>query len=145
MPLVLCQTAACKGAGAGSAGQLHLQTRGSKFLKFQEIRIQELSDQVPVGNIPRGLTVYAHGENTRLVQPGDHVLITGVFLPSVRGTIAGRMSVAAGGGTSALLADTFLEAHTIVSLSKIDSSLEMEPTEDEIERLAGMFGSGLSN
>ncbi len=141
MPLILCQTAACKGAGAGSAGQLHLQTRGSKFLKFQEIRIQELSDQVPVGNIPRGLTVYAHGENTRLVQPGDHVLITGVFLPSVRGTVAGRMAAASGGGTSALLADTFLQAHSIVPLSKLDSNLDMEPTEEEIERLAGKLSS----
>ncbi|VDP93391.1 unnamed protein product [Echinostoma caproni] len=46
MPLTLCGTAACKNAGAGGGGRLHLQTRGSKFAKFQEIRIQELSDQV---------------------------------------------------------------------------------------------------
>lgn len=39
------------------------------------------SDQVPVGNIPRSMTVYTHGENTRLAQPGDHVAITGIFLP----------------------------------------------------------------
>lgn len=42
------------------------------------------SDQVPVGNIPRSMTVYARGENTRLTQPGDHVAITGVFLPLLR-------------------------------------------------------------
>lgn len=39
------------------------------------------SDQVPVGNIPRSMSVYARGENTRLAQPGDHVAITGIFLP----------------------------------------------------------------
>jgi len=39
---------------------------------------------VPVGNIPRSMTVYARGENTRLTQPGDHVAITGVFLPLLR-------------------------------------------------------------
>ncbi|VDD76385.1 unnamed protein product [Mesocestoides corti] len=136
MPLMLCQTAACKGVGAGSAGQLHLQTRGSKFLKFQEIRIQELSDQVPVGNIPRGLTVYAHGENTRLAQPGDHVLVTGVFLPSVHGTVGARMATAAGGGTTALLADTYLEAHQLVLLNNSDSVLDVEPTEEEMDRLS---------
>ncbi|CDS37822.1 DNA replication licensing factor mcm7 [Echinococcus multilocularis] len=136
MPLILCQTAACKGAGAGSAGQLQLQTRGSKFQKFQELRIQELSDQVPVGNIPRGLTVYAYGENTRLAQPGDHVLVTGVFLPSARGTVGGRAVAAMAGATGVLLADTFLEAHSITLLSESDPNLDVEPTAEEVERLS---------
>lgn len=42
------------------------------------------SDQVPVGNIPRSMTIYARGENTRVAQPGDHVAISGVFLPLLR-------------------------------------------------------------
>ncbi|VDM18138.1 unnamed protein product [Hydatigera taeniaeformis] len=136
MPLLVCQTAACKGSGAGSAGQLQLQTRGSKFQKFQELRIQELSEQVPVGNIPRGLTVYAHGENTRLAQPGDHVLVTGVFLPSARGTVGGRAVAAMAGSTGALLADTFLEAHSITLLSDCEPNPELEPTAEEVDRLS---------
>lgn len=36
------------------------------------------SDQVPVGNIPRSLTVICRGETTRCTLPGDHVSITGV-------------------------------------------------------------------
>lgn len=93
--------------------------------------------KVPVGNIPRGLTIFTHGENTRNVQPGDHVLVTGVFLPAVRGTLAGRMAAANSGGASALISDTYLEAHTITPLSKTDSNLMLEPTEEEVERLAG--------
>lgn len=42
------------------------------------------SDQVPVGNIPRSMTIYARGENTRIAQPGDHVSAMGVFLPLLR-------------------------------------------------------------
>lgn len=42
------------------------------------------SDQVPVGNIPRSMTVSVRGENTRAAQPGDHVTISGVFLPLLR-------------------------------------------------------------
>ena len=38
------------------------------------------NDQVPVGNIPRSMTVVARGEVTRLASPGDHVMITGVSL-----------------------------------------------------------------
>lgn len=39
---------------------------------------------MPVGNIPRSMSVFSRGENTRIAQPGDHVAITGVFLPLLR-------------------------------------------------------------
>ena len=61
------------------------------------------TDQVPVGNIPRSLTIYAKGENTRLCRPGDHVGVTGVFLPLMK---TGFSQLAQG-----LLSDTFVEAH----------------------------------
>ena len=66
----------------GSAGQLHMQTRGSKFVKFQEVRVQELPEQVPIGNIPRSMTCIARGEMCRKASPGDIVTIAGVFLPT---------------------------------------------------------------
>ncbi|CAH8872999.1 unnamed protein product [Trichobilharzia szidati] len=142
MPLTICGTAACKNAGPGGGGRLHMQTRGSKFLKFQEIRIQELSDQVPVGHIPRGLTVYLRGENTRAAQPGDHVLITGVFLPSLRGASfsgsgrSNQASVSINTASGGLLTDTYLEAHSVQLLSKTDDvSDENEPSEEEVDRL----------
>lgn len=37
-----------------------------------------------MGHLPRSITVAAHGENTRLAQPGDHVSVTGVFLPLLK-------------------------------------------------------------
>ncbi|CAH8645961.1 unnamed protein product [Schistosoma mattheei] len=142
MPLTVCGTAACKNAGPGGGGRLHMQTRGSKFLKFQEIRIQELSDQVPVGHIPRALTIYLRGENTRAAQPGDHILLTGVFLPSVRGASfsgSGRTNQASASLNTAsggLLTDTYLEAHSVQLLSKTDDVTDAnEPSEEEIERL----------
>ncbi|TPP65934.1 DNA helicase [Fasciola gigantica] len=142
MPLSLCGTSACKNAGPGGGGRLHLQTRGSKFAKFQEIRIQELSDQVPVGNIPRGLSIYLRGENTRSAMPGDHVLVTGVFLPSLKhasfsgGNQGGRTAMAVNSASGGLMAETYLEAHSIQLLSKTDEVTETgEPTEDEVERL----------
>lgn len=42
------------------------------------------TDQVPVGHLPRSISVAVHGENTRLAQPGDHVSVTGVFLPLLK-------------------------------------------------------------
>lgn len=61
------------------------------------------SDQVPVGHIPRSLNVFCRGETTRLAQPGDHVLITGIFLPLAR---TGFRQIVSG-----LLSETYLEAH----------------------------------
>lgn len=44
MPQLLCPSEDCRVNKSG--GRLYLQTRGSKFIKFQEIKVQEHSDQV---------------------------------------------------------------------------------------------------
>uniref|UniRef100_A0A0A9XGX9 DNA replication licensing factor MCM7 n=1 Tax=Lygus hesperus TaxID=30085 RepID=A0A0A9XGX9_LYGHE len=127
MPVTTCPTEACKASKAG--GRLYLQSRGSKFIKFQEIKIQEHTDQVPMGSIPRSLTVFCRGENTRLCAPGDHVEMTGIFLPLLR---TGFKQIKAG-----LLSETFLEAHRIVNLNKQDDKLsEGELTEEEVKQIA---------
>ncbi|EDO37946.1 predicted protein [Nematostella vectensis] len=118
MPLLMCPSEECKTNRAG--GRLYLQTRGSKFVKFQELKIQEHSDQVPVGHIPRSMTIIAKGENTRLATPGDHVSVTGIFLPMMK---TGFRQM-----TQGLLSDTFLEAHRIVRMNKTEDD-EM-PTDD---------------
>ncbi|XP_071159083.1 DNA replication licensing factor mcm7-like [Mytilus galloprovincialis] len=128
MPLIMCPSQECTTNRSG--GRLYLQTRGSKFVKFQEVKIQEHSDQVPVGNIPRSMTVYCRGEMTRNTQPGDHVSITGIFLPLMK---AGYTQVQAG-----LLAETYLEAHRLVKMNKTeDDELSAEElSEDEIRQVA---------
>ncbi|GFR21475.1 DNA replication licensing factor mcm7-B [Trichonephila clavata] len=131
MPLINCESETCRLEKSG--GRLYLQTRGSKFIKFQEIKIQELSEQVPEGNIPRTMTIHAKGELTRLLLPGDHCCITGVYLPIVR---TGFRQMAQG-----LLADTFLEAHRIVKMNKTeeDESNEQEMTQAEAEEIRNTY------
>ncbi|KAJ8955589.1 hypothetical protein NQ318_001419 [Aromia moschata] len=121
MPIVMCPSDDCRINKAG--GRLYLQSRGSKFIKFQEVKIQEHSDQVPVGHIPRSLAVFCRGEVTRLALPGDHVAITGVFLPLIR---QGFRQISGG-----LLSETFLEAHKIVSLSNTDEESSQNPLSPE--------------
>ena len=48
---------------------------------LQELKVQEHSDAVPVGHIPRSITVYCRGETTRMCVPGNHVAVDGIFLP----------------------------------------------------------------
>ncbi|XP_071512260.1 DNA replication licensing factor mcm7 [Panulirus ornatus] len=128
MPQLLCPSEDCRVNKSG--GRLYLQTRGSKFIKFQEIKVQEHSDQVPVGNIPRSLTVMCRGEQTRLCQPGDHVAITGVFMPLLRHGFRAMMQ--------GLLSDTYLDAHRITKMNKTeDDELGAEElTEAEVKQIA---------
>ncbi|XP_063997132.1 DNA replication licensing factor MCM7 isoform X1 [Pogoniulus pusillus] len=125
-PLLLCPSRECQRDRAG--GRLYLQSRGCRFLKFQELRVQEHSDQVPVGHLPRSITVVAQGENTRLAQPGDHVSVTGTFLPQLR---SGFRQMAQG-----LLSETFLEAHSIVRVNKGEEEEEgAELSEEELRQI----------
>merc|ERR1711962_1238207 len=128
MPLLMCPSDDCRINKSG--GRLHLQTRGSKFVKFQEVKVQEHSDTVPVGHIPRHITVYSRGETTRQCIPGNHVSIDGVYLPIVR---TGFQAMASG-----LLSDTYLEAHRIVMVNKTEDEEEQqdeEITEEELKQV----------
>merc|ERR1712012_59340 len=127
MPVINCPGEECRVNRSG--GRLTLQTRGSKFIKFQELKVQEHSDSVPVGHIPRSITVYARGEQTRLAAPGDHVAINGVYLPIKKEGFRAM--------TSGLLSDTYLEAHKIVKMSKAEEEIDTsEMSQDELKDLA---------
>ncbi|KRX44862.1 DNA replication licensing factor mcm7 [Trichinella murrelli] len=128
-PAECCPSKECK--ENKTRGRLIFQIRGSKLVKFQEVRIQEHSDQVPVGHIPRSLTIHLRGENTRLINPGDHVHITGVFLPKLK---TGFRQLIQG-----LISETFMEAHHIVCLSKTNDEINedhLRLSEDDIKLMA---------
>jgi DNA replication licensing factor MCM7 len=124
-----------------SGGRLTLNTWGSKFIMFQELKVQEHSDSVPVGHIPRSITVYARGQMTRLAAPGDHVAINGVYLPIKKDGFKAMMS--------GLLSDTYLEAHRIVKMSKAEDEIndDTEISADELMELSsdGEFYEKLSS
>ncbi|KAK7693947.1 hypothetical protein QCA50_003521 [Cerrena zonata] len=100
----------------GIRGSLHMQTRACRFSPFQEVRIQEMPDQVPVGHIPRSMTAHVNGSLTRQMNPGDVVQLGGIFLPI---PYTGFQAIRAG-----LLTDTFLETHHIHQLKKQYADME---------------------
>ena len=102
MPHRKCPNEAC-----GQMDCLHLQTRGSKFVKFQELKIQELPQQVPMGHIPRSMPILCRGSLTRIASPGDVVTVDGVFLP-MRIAEGGYRAMKAG-----LISTTYLECMNI--------------------------------
>jgi len=63
------------------SGKLNQNLRTCKFVRFQEVRVQEMSQHVPVGGVPRSMNVVLGGDLTRTILPGDAVTITGVYVP----------------------------------------------------------------
>ncbi|TWU76937.1 Mcm2-7 hexameric complex component [Metarhizium rileyi] len=116
-PLTMCPSQDCK--NNQSKGQLNPSTRASKFLPFQEVKVQEMAEQVPIGQIPRSLTVSCHGSLVRKISPGDVVDISGIFLPT---PYTGFKAMKAG-----LLTDTYLEAHHIRQHKKAYSEMIVDP------------------
>lgn len=107
-PLTVCPSQDCK--DNQSKGQLYPSSRASKFLPFQEVKVQELAEQVPIGQIPRTLTILCYGTLVRQINPGDVVDVAGIFLPT---PYTGFKAMRAG-----LLTDTYLEAHHITQHKK---------------------------
>lgn len=116
-PLTVCPSADCKKNQA--KGQLTASSRASKFQAFQEVKVQELAEQVPIGQIPRSLSVLCYGTLVRQVNPGDVVDISGIFLPT---PYTGFQAMKAG-----LLTDTYIEAHHIVQHKKAYSEMTVDP------------------
>ena len=115
-PMQICPSPECE--ENNSKGQLYASTRASKFVPFQEVKIQEMADQVPVGHIPRQLTINCHGALTRQINPGDVVDVAGIFLPT---PYTGFKAIRAG-----LLTDTYLEAQHITQHKKAYQDLLMD-------------------
>merc|ERR1719183_1459989 len=63
------------------AGKLNSNVRTCKFVKYQELRLQECSEHVPVGGVPRTVSAVCFGDLTRSVLPGDAITLTGVYTP----------------------------------------------------------------
>ncbi|CAJ1936702.1 unnamed protein product [Cylindrotheca closterium] len=131
MPQRHCPNCAQQNRRKSKFNTLHLQTRGSKFTKFQELKLQELPSQVPMGHVPRSLSVYCRGELTRLANPGDVITVDGVFLPQKVTEGGYRSSRNAG-----LMATLFLEAqHLELHKKSFDESLLDHLSEAESEQI----------
>lgn len=129
-PLTECTSAVCK--TDNQRGQLFMLTRASKFLSFQEVKVQEMASQVPVGHIPRTLTIHVNGDLVRSMNPGDNVDVGGIFLPS---PYTGFKALRAG-----LLTETYLEAQSVSQHKKQYELLDITP--EVKERIAALHQEG---
>lgn len=119
--------------GAVMKMDLQMQIRGSKFVKYQEARVQENPDEVPHGSTPRTITVQFRGPLARSVKAGDAVTISGIFLPQ---PLTGKRAMM----KSSLLTSTYLHATHVVQ-SKI-SYQDMALNDDQREAIEDLTSEG---
>jgi DNA replication licensing factor MCM7 len=128
MPIPECHSPEC--VQNRSKGKLHLHSRASRFIKYQELKIQELPEDVPVGNIPRSMTVVCKGDISREVKAGEVVEIGGIFLPT---PFTGFAAIKAG-----LTQDTYLDAQAVTCVKRSESANLDAETEKLIEEMSQM-------
>ena len=102
MPLISCESEQCR--NNHSQGDIMQINRASKFLSFQEITIQEPTNEVPTGHVPRSIKISCFGSTTRKCAPGDMIIVTGVYLPRMLDDA--RLK-------SKMIHDTYIEAFKI--------------------------------
>lgn len=122
-PIVECPSPICK--NNNSRGRIIPNFAVSKFESFQEIKVQETSDQTPMGSIPRSFMVHARGCLTRNCVPGDIITLTGVYLPNQRGS---RRRF-----RDPLVHDTYIEAFQIIQEKKTYQDVDF--SEDALESI----------
>ncbi len=121
IPLRECPSEACRVNNV--KGRLEQHVVGSKFVRVQEMRLQELPFEVPIGHVPRTLVLRAHGDMVRRCKPGDVVTVAGVFLPQFAGGFRSR--------GSPLTMDTYVEVHGLKQSKKMYTELQLSPEEEQ--------------
>ncbi|KAI0983942.1 hypothetical protein GJ496_010892 [Pomphorhynchus laevis] len=139
-PMTLCDNSACnKATGTnGSRKQLQFQGRGSRFLQFQELKVQEIGNQVPAGSVPRQLTMWCIEEQTRQVKPGNTLEAWGVYMPIPKTSSLQYIQ--------GLLTDAIFWAHKIKQISNspsIDNENQNEVIIRDISNIDFTTGNNL--
>lgn len=82
---VLCRNPRCK-----NETKFHLETEASEFCDWQKLRVQETSDEIPAGSMPRTMDVYVRHEMVERCKAGDVVTITGAWVVIPDGSALAR-------------------------------------------------------
>jgi len=62
----------------GEVRNFELDRRHSRFIDFQVVRVQELPEELPPGQLPQFFDVNIEGDIVNTARPGDRVVLTGV-------------------------------------------------------------------
>jgi len=109
----------CQSCNRESGFELDLEK--SRFIDFQELRVQEKPEDLPPGQLPRYIEVSVEDELVDCARPGDRVVVSGI--------VKARPEVIPGKGRLRSF-NTYVEANFTEVLGKELEAIEISP-EDE--------------
>ncbi len=62
----------------GETRNFELDKKHSRFIDFQILRVQELPEELPPGQLPQFFDVNAEGDIVNMARPGDRVVLSGI-------------------------------------------------------------------
>jgi replicative DNA helicase Mcm len=63
----------------GETRNFELDRKHSRFIDFQILRVQELPEELPPGQLPQFFDVNAEGDIVNMARPGDRVILSGII------------------------------------------------------------------
>jgi replicative DNA helicase Mcm len=123
----------CETEGCGENKNFELDDLKTEFIDFQVIRIQELPEELPPGQLPQTFDVNLVGDIVNNARPGDRITLTGIVKASEE--------FSAGAGKLRLFTYR-IEGNFLEQLGKSPEETEItREEEDEIKALAAMPGA----
>ncbi|MFX1518441.1 MAG: minichromosome maintenance protein MCM [Promethearchaeota archaeon] len=112
----------CENPTCGKKGSFKLKVEESTFTDWQKIRIQEMPEELPPGQLPRSLDVIIKDDLVDIARPGDRVGIIGI-LRSVPDFTRGRLKTPT--------YSVFLESNYVDVFEKGLGKIEITPEEEQ--------------
>ncbi|HVB12161.1 MAG TPA: LAGLIDADG family homing endonuclease, partial [Nitrososphaerales archaeon] len=122
----------CETEGCGETRNFELDEKRTEFVDFQVIKIQEMPEELPPGQLPQSFDVNMTGDLVNVARPGDRIVLTGIVKAESE-TI---------GGAARKLFNTRIEANFSEQLGKRPEEQEISREEEEkIKAIAALPGA----
>lgn len=122
----------CETEGCGETKNFELDDIKTEFLDFQVIRIQEMPEELPPGQLPQSFDVNLTGDIVNSARPGDRIFLTGIVKAESENV----------GAYSRKLFNSRIEANFVEQMSRRPEEQTVTRDEEEqIRSLAALPGS----
>jgi len=131
--MILKKPVKCEEEGCGETKNFELDDTETEFIDFQVIRIQEMPEELPPGQLPQSFDVHLTGDIVNSARPGDRIILTGIVKAE---------SDYAGASTRLRLFNNRIEANYVEQLGKRPEDIEIDREEEEkIKAIAAAPGA----
>ncbi|MCL5068411.1 MAG: ATPase, partial [Thaumarchaeota archaeon] len=120
--VILKRPVKCETEGCGETRNFELDEMRTEFIDFQVIKIQEMPEELPPGQLPQSFDVHLTGDAVNSARPGDRIVLTGIVKAEPE---------YAGGSARLRLFSTRILANFVEQLGKRPEETEITREEEE--------------